>query len=237
MQQKYSNPIFEKMVQIIDVTLKERFEHGFGAGQADQTKKQPKKRSSSKRQRDMAQKSLFEGIESTTWQNPSIHASGLDVKIPLDDPNLKECQIHFDWDSFRERCMAKQMDGMEDHPLLKQPHLASNAVKPQLDIEVSWVFQSPYTQVEPARAWIASMNESLRPLFLSLTALSRWHLEIEGETEEALVTDTRLLTYVEFNMEGVTSINHLQRTIERRLVQLVFLTRKVMGAAQNKVAA
>ncbi|MDR9387808.1 MAG: hypothetical protein RI513_02245 [Balneolaceae bacterium] len=235
MQQEYSNPIFEKMVQIIDVTLKERFEHGFGAGQGDQTKNPSKKRALTKV--DAAQKSLFERIESTTWQNPSINASGLDVKIPLNDPNVKACHIHFDWDSFRERCMAKQMKGMEDHPLLTQPHLASNAVKPQLDIEVSWVFQSPYTQADPARAWIASMNESLKPLFLSLTALSRWHLEIEGETEQSSVTDTRLLTYVEFDMEGVTSINHLQRTIERRLVQLVFLTRKVMGAAQQNVAA
>lgn len=237
MQKELSNPIFEKMVQIIDVTLKERFEYGFGAGQAYQEKKKVASRKGKKKSSDLAQIGLFDSIESTTWQNPSIHASGLDVKIPLQDSILKECQIHFDWDSFRERCMARQMDGMERHPLLKQPHLASNAVKAQLDIEVSWVFESPYKQVEPARKWITSMNETLKPLFSSLTALTRWHLELEGDSEEAQVTDTRLLTYVEFDMEGVTSINHLQRTIERRLVQLVFLTRKVMEAAQNRIAA
>ena len=85
--------------------------------------------------------------EFVVWTEETINAIGLELRIQLDDisPYLQSVTINFDWDKFREVSLARQLPGMEKHPLLNVKNDITNThLKPNMDVEVSWKFNQDY---------------------------------------------------------------------------------------------
>jgi len=180
------------------------------------------------------------------WTEKEIHATGLEIKVDLSDqsPWMKEVNIHFDWDSFRERTLAKQLKGTSNHPFLSIPFLKSASVPPNLDVEVSWTFDMEAFQtsnphaanliaIEAASQWMEEINHMLRSSFSSRSLLSRWHIEIEGDEKGRILSSAQLITYFQFSLEHLKSLQDVHKTIDRRLIQLLFISRKVVQSANG----
>lgn len=180
------------------------------------------------------------------WTEKEIHATGLEIKVDLSDqsPWMKEVNIHFDWDSFRERTLAKQLKGTSNHPFLTIPFLKSASVPPNLDVEVSWTFDMQSFQtsnsksgnliaIETASQWMEEINHMLRTSFSSRSLLSRWHIEIEGDEKGRTLSSAQLITYFQFSLEHLKSLQDVHKTIDRRLIQLLFISRKVVQSANG----
>ncbi len=77
-----------------------------------------------------------------TWEDNKINAIGLELIIDLEKTSdfMKSLSINFDWDSFRETTVARQLTGMEEHPFLKIERLSKTPVQPTIDIEIGLAF-------------------------------------------------------------------------------------------------
>ena len=77
-----------------------------------------------------------------TWNEDRINATGLEIEIDLTQKTnfLKALSINFDWDRFRETVLAKQLEGMEEHPFLQGENKLKTTISPVIDIEVTWLF-------------------------------------------------------------------------------------------------
>jgi hypothetical protein len=185
-------------------------------------------------------------VRARIWTEKEIHATGLEIKVDLSDqsPWIKEASIHFDWDSFRERSLAKQLKGTSNHPFLSIPFLKSSTVPPNLDVEVSWAFDLESFQVanpnskdlvaiDAASRWMEEINQILRTTFSSRSLLSRWHIEIMGDEKGRTLSSAQLITYYQFSLEHLKSLQDVHKTIDRRLIQLLFISRKVVESANG----
>lgn len=179
-----------------------------------------------------------------SWDEEKINATGLEIMFDLteDSPWLDHLRIHFDWDSFRERRLAKQLKGTGNHPFLSIPFLKSDSVAPVLDVELSWsfntsLFQDPSRpeaslgQIETASRWMDEINTKLKERFTARNLLSRWHIEVEGNETGRILTCAELITYFQFSLEHLHTLQHVHTIIDRRLVQLLFVSRKVVESA------
>ncbi len=180
------------------------------------------------------------------WTEKQINATGLEILVNVSDqsPWVDQVKIHFDWDSFRERNLAKQLKGTSNHPFLSISFLKSADIAPILDVEVSWTFNLeafPAIQgiernpvaVDIASGWMEEINRHLRTTFSTRSLMSRWHIEFEGDENGRMLTSAQLITYFQFSLEQVKSLQDVHKTIDRRLIQLLFITRKVIQSANG----
>lgn len=187
-----------------------------------------------------------QSVRARVWTEKEIHATGLEIRVDLSDqsPWIDQVNIHFDWDSFRERSLAKQLKGTSKHPFLTIPFLKSSDVSPNLDVEVSWSFNLhafPVPQelskhpmaIETASKWMEEINQMLRTTFSSRSLMSRWHIEIEGDEKGRVLSTAQLITYFQFSLEHLKSLQDVHKTIDRRLIQLLFISRKVVQSANG----
>ena len=208
------------------------------------------------------------GIEvkqSRRWVEKKINAMGLEIVFDLSEQSvwLRELRIHFDWDSFRERNLAKQLKGTRNHPFLKMPFLGGTQVSPLLDVELTWTFNvdrfgsppagsgSPVASkkgsasgneaeqpgsladVDRAASWMEEVNRQFRETFSSRSLLSRWHIELAGDGEGKRLESAELITYFQFTLEHLSTLQQVHTTVERRLKQLLFVSRKVVQYANG----
>ena len=208
------------------------------------------------------------GIEvkqSRRWVEKKINAMGLEIVFDLSEQSvwLRELRIHFDWDSFRERNLAKQLKGTRNHPFLKIPFLGGTQVSPLLDVELTWTFNverfgsaradsgAPHpskgggtsgkgaersgslADVDRAASWMEEVNRQFRETFSSRSLLSRWHIELAGDGEGKRLESAELITYFQFTLEHLTTLQQVHTTVERRLKQLLFVSRKVVQYANG----
>lgn len=185
---------------------------------------------------------------SRVWEESKINATGLEIVFDLsrESQYLDNLQIHFDWDSFRERKLARQLKGTGNHPLLKQPAPEPAEVASTLDVELIWTFNvashqpggtshrhMDHARIENASKWMEQINERLRILFMSRQLLSRWHLDIEGDEKGRRLKSTMLITYFQYSMDSVSDLSEVQTLISRRVKHLLFVSRKVAQAAES----
>lgn len=204
---------------------------------------------------------------SRNWVEKKINAMGLEISFDLSEESgwLKDLTIHFDWDSFRERNLAKQLKGTRNHPFLKIPFPSGSRVSPLLDVELTWTFNldrfgvpegprdmpsylftdtdarsadpgSEFTSladVDRAARWMDELNRQFRETFSSRSLLSRWHIEMAGDEQGKRLESAQLITYFQFTLEHLTTLQQVHTTVERRLKQLLFVSRKVVQYANG----
>jgi len=184
------------------------------------------------------------------WEETQINATGLEIWIDLEEntDHLRAVSINFDWDRFRETSIAKQLEGTEKHPLLKKPHLLETNVEPIIDIEVVWYFNEEKCQPAPdgskensnyridvASRWMSEASRQVNELLRSDDIITRWHLEIEGDENGRYLTAINLISYFQYKLSDLDSLNGVHLYIDKRVRDLLFKINRVIRITDSAV--
>ncbi len=180
-----------------------------------------------------------------TWVENSINATGLEIAIDLQggDP-ITSMVINFDWDKFREASLAKQMDGMSGHPLLKGKKAVLTSVTPSMDIEISWQFNEHIPiqmapskigtqRVKVASDWMDAINRQAQEILPVEHSLSRWHVDIDGDFDGRFISQMTFITYFTIPLASIDSLKGLHLRIDRKLQVLLLTTERMLQLARK----
>lgn len=181
-----------------------------------------------------------------TWEDNKIHATGLELIIDLDESSqfMDSLSINFDWDSFRETSMAKELDGMNSHPFLKIETLTKSNVDPTIDVEMSWLFdidkcqpevpgESGNYRIEKASAWMESISKKVNELLADDDIITRWHIEIDGDEQGRYLSAINLISYFQYELNAPKSVNEVKHLVGRKLHDLLLKANKVIYLADQ----
>lgn len=183
-----------------------------------------------------------------TWEEAKINAAGLEIVVDLSQAtrHLTHMSINFDWDSFREANLAVCLDGTEGHPFLKSKHLTDVNVSPSIDIELVWHFDVTKCQPEnisgdedsrisTASEWMDRVSRQVNELLLSDDIITRWHIEIDGDDQGKYLTAINLLSYFQFSIGELNSLNEVHEYVSRKLAHLLYKANKIIKIADDSV--
>ena len=175
------------------------------------------------------------------WEDNKIHATGLELVIGLDKVSnfMQSLSINFDWDSFREVTMARELEGMENHPFLKIEKLNESFVTPTIDIEVCWMFdidrcqpevpgESGNYRIEKASQWMEAISNKVNEFLAEDDIITRWHIEIDGDLNGRYLSAINLISYFQYELAAPKTFNEVQRLVSRRLHELLLKANKVI---------
>jgi len=189
-------------------------------------------------------------IKFKTWEESKINAAGLEIVIDLNDSTnyLKQLNINFDWDRFREAILANQLNGTNDHPMLKQKHLTNSNIKPTIDVEMVWHFDVKSSQplpsngdsnfrIQRAGEWMSNVSKEVNEFLASDEIITRWHLEIDGDEDGKYLSAINLISYFQFVMEDHKSLLEVHNYVERKLTHLLYKANRIIKIADKSVAS
>lgn len=187
-------------------------------------------------------------VKFKTWEEARINAAGLEIVIDLKDStnHLTHLAINFDWDSFREVNLANRLSGTDAHPMLKAKHLTEVSVSPCIDIEIVWHFDVDRCQppaglgkedyrIEMASEWMDRASKKVNELLLSEDIITRWHLEIDGDQYGKYLTAINLISYFQFSIGDLKSLNEVHSYIARKLTHLLYKANRIIKIADESV--
>ena len=187
--------------------------------------------------------------EFIVWTEDTINATGLEIKIDLTSVSsyVTNVTINFDWDKFRETSCAKQLSGMEKHPLLlSKSSNESYDINPSMDVEVTWNLnqnmilndksQSGDTKrIDRATQWMDNMNKRIHEVLPSDYIISRWHIEIDGDQDGRYLSTMSLISYFQFTLTQQTSLNQILEFISKRLQLILIRSNRIIQIAENSL--
>lgn len=162
------------------------------------------------------------------WTDSTINATGLETTINVshEQSGIKELNINFDWDVYRELAVAKQLNGMEKHPLLKQKSISPLKYNPTIDVEISWIFdtngiynslQSATNdeKIDYASRWMKSINDKLHLALPTEKLISRWHVDVTSGKDGKFVSAMCLITYFQYSLSTMLELNDIHSHITK----------------------
>lgn len=187
-------------------------------------------------------------VKFKTWEESKINAAGLEIVIDLKDStnHLKKLDINFDWDSFREATLANQLNGTDKHPMLKEKHLTEVNISPSIDVELVWHFDERKSQpdqhngdtnyrIQKAGEWMDRVSKEVNELLISDDIITRWHLEIDGDAYGKYLTAINLISYFQFTMTDMKSLNEVNEFVGRKLTHLLYKANRIIKIADRNV--
>jgi hypothetical protein len=182
-----------------------------------------------------------------TWKDNKIYATGLELNISLQEASsyIDSLSINFDWDSFRETSMAKGLEGMESHPFLKIEPFTETAVMPTIDVEMMWLFnidtcqreehgRSGNYRIDEASKWMENISNEVNELLADDDIITRWHVEIDGDENGRYLSAINLISYFQYQLVELKSLNEVQDIVKRKLNDLLLKANKVIFTS-NKI--
>ncbi|MGM0589273.1 MAG: hypothetical protein ACQETE_12700 [Bacteroidota bacterium] len=176
-----------------------------------------------------------------TWDENTINATGLEIEIDLTQSSdyVHSITFNFDWDRFREVSLARQLNGMEEHPFLADEKLKNVNVDPIIDIEVMWNFDEDETQslvpskignqrLDSASQWMEAVTHNINALLTTEDIITRWHIEVEGDEYGRYLSAIQLISYFQYSLMRTKSFNDVHRYVKRRFRHLLYKTNKVI---------
>lgn len=181
-----------------------------------------------------------------TWREDRINATGLEIGIDVSDESnvIKEITINFDWDRFRETYLARELEGLGEHPMLQDENLKSVTASPKIDVELSWNFDVQKLRVDSSgndavrpmaqtRSWMKSLSRNVNNLLAEEECTTRWHLQIEGTNEQNELSKVTLISYFQYSLQDIKSLNEILSTVKYRVRQLMIKSNKVCQLSDN----
>ncbi len=175
-----------------------------------------------------------------TWHEDRINATGLEILIDVQTANnfIKEVDINFDWDRFRETALAAQLEGLGEHPMLQKENLKSISISPKIDVEVNWIFDeqrqeimlidaSESARLERASSWMQTISKQVSELYKDDEIITRWHIELEGNGSGKHLSMVSLISYFQYSFSHLKSLNETHQFINKQLEKLLVKSKKV----------
>lgn len=168
------------------------------------------------------------------WNEEKINATGLEIGMDLSDSSrtVKRVVVNLDWDKFREANLAKDLPGMEKHPLLKTDTFTTSNVSPYIDVETIWHIDEQILydrldstvgnrRIEAASQWMEFINKEISKVLNGGNLITRWHVNVEGDIHGRYVTDMSLISYMQYHLDQFSSLNDIHAYLEEN-IQLIF---------------
>lgn len=181
-----------------------------------------------------------------TWNEDRINATGLEILIDLSGRShyLDAFSINLDWDRFRETVLARQLDGMDEHPFLQEENMVSTSISPIIDIEICWHFDEKESQppiddkngirrIEAASKWMEKISKKVNDLLADDDIITRWHVEVEGDEYGKYLAAISLISYFQYTLSDLTSLNEVHDFVTGRLEELLMKSNRVLKIADN----
>lgn len=181
-----------------------------------------------------------------SWIEDKINATGLEIGMNLSDrsKHVKKLVINLDWDKFREAGLARQLPGMDKHPLLRDDTFANKKLSPYIDVETNWYFDEEVLyqkldslignrRMQAASHWMEFINKELKNTFTEENLISRWHVEIVGDIHGRYVTNMSLISYTQFHLDQFSSLNDIHRYLEQNLQNILLRTDAIIKIASK----
>lgn len=182
-----------------------------------------------------------------TWEETKINATGLEVMIDLDGSShyLDSLSLNMDWDKFREAELASRLTGTDGHPLIKlKKKMDGMQILPMIDIEVTWYFNIKRSQpdgsnedanyrIEAASEWMDKLSKKVNELLTSDEIITRWHIEVDGDEKGRYLTAINLISYFQYSLGDLKSLNGVHEFVERKLMHLLFIANKIIRIADD----
>mgnify|MGYP000648553944 FL=1 len=181
-----------------------------------------------------------------TWNEDRINATGLEIEFDLSRQSnfLKALSLNFDWDRFRETVLAKQLEGMDEHPFLQEENMVSTNITPVIDIEITWLFneKAPHPQLaahngnhrmEAASEWMEEISKEVNQLLADDDIITRWHIEVEGTESNKYLTAINLISYFQYTLTDLNSLNDVHDFVIKCLQELLVKSQKVLNIADK----
>ncbi|HEX6981981.1 MAG TPA: hypothetical protein VF181_04410 [Balneolaceae bacterium] len=181
-----------------------------------------------------------------TWNEDRINATGLEIQISLNQKSriLKALSINFDWDRFREIVLARELEGMEEHPFLQDENMAATSISPAIDIEITWMFdeKAPHPQLaahngnhclEAASKWMEEISKEVNKLLANDDIITRWHIEVEGNENGKYLSAVNLISYFQYTLSDLKSLNDVHAFVLKCLQELLLKSNRVLKIADR----
>ncbi len=181
-----------------------------------------------------------------TWDEDRINATGLEIVIDLTSKAnfLKALSINFDWDRFRETVLARQLEGMEEHPFLQEENMVSTSISPLIDIEVTWMFdetqsqpqiemQNGMSRLEASSQWMEKISAEVNELLAEDDIITRWHVEVEGDEHGKYLSAINLISYFQYSLTDLKSLNEVHVFVSKRLQELLLKSNQVLKISDS----
>lgn len=175
------------------------------------------------------------------WTDSTINATGLETSINVshEQTGIKELHINFDWDVYRELAVAKQLNGMGRHPLLKEESISPLKYNPTIDVEISWhfdtngIYDSLHSatneeKFEYASLWMKSINEKLHLALPTEKLISRWHVDVTSGKNGKFVAAMSLITYFQYSLSGMNELNDIHGQISKVIQSILQRNTRVL---------
>lgn len=180
------------------------------------------------------------------WNEEKLNATGLEIGIDLSERSnhVKKLEINLDWDKFREAGLARQLPGMEKHPVLKNRTFTGKKLSPYIDVESIWYFDENVLyrkldsaignrRMEAASQWMEYINKELKRILTEENLITRWHVEIEGDLKGRYVTDMSLISYMQYDLDEFTTLNDIHVYVEQNLQKILLRTDAIIKIASK----
>ncbi len=183
------------------------------------------------------------------WTDETINATGLEIKIDLTgvSEHVRDVTINFDWDKFREINCARQLPGMEKHPLLTTNILVEHSsVLPGMDVEVTWNLRpdvilneksevADADRIERASVWMDTINKRIHDTLPADYIISRWHIEVDGDTVGRYLSTMSLISYFQFTLNQMTDLNQILEFISKKLQLILIRSNRIIQIAESSL--
>lgn len=197
---------------------------------------------------DLNRKNI-EPAEFNVWTDETINATGLEIKIDLSSlsNHVRDVTINFDWDKFREINCARQLPGMEKHPLLaSNTNTEHSSVLPGMDVEVTWNLRpdvvlndnsdvADLDRIERASVWMDNINKRVHDTLPADYIISRWHIEVDGDTVGRYLSTMSLISYFQFTLNQMNDLNQILDFISKKLQLILVRSNRIIQIAESSL--
>lgn len=181
------------------------------------------------------------------WNDETLNATGLELVIDLSGVSdfVRDVTINFDWDKFREVSLARHLPGMEKHPLLAVKNgVRGTGLQPSMDVEVTWnlnedtilrgkSLEGNNWRLELASNWMERMNSRINDTMPTDYIITRWHVEIEGDTNGRYLSAMSLISYFQFTLSNNNDLNEILEFISKKLQLILVRSNRIIHIAEQ----
>jgi hypothetical protein len=136
---------------------------------------------------------------------------------------------------------------MERHPLLvKSGATEEFSVTPSMDVEVTWNLnpnsvlndsngRADTDRIERASNWMDSINKRVHETLPADYIISRWHIEVDGDTVGRYLSNMSLISYFQFTLNHMSELNNILDFISKRLQLILVRSNRIIQIAESSL--
>jgi hypothetical protein len=113
-----------------------------------------------------------------------------------------------------------------------------------MDVEVTWNLRPDVVmndsrntadsdRIERASVWMDTINKRIHDTLPADYIISRWHIEVDGDTVGRYLSTMSLISYFQFTLDQMTDLNQILDFISRKLQLILIRSNRIIQIAES----